>query len=93
MPGVRIFLLVTRGPLSGSPPLTVAVDWWYDGGSGNGDGTVPTPRGTTQAVTHGILMIRCQVAGMRYCSSEVAVRGGRECQVAVRCGDGWPIRA
>ncbi|GJV13182.1 hypothetical protein Tco_1354723, partial [Tanacetum coccineum] len=24
---------------------------------------------------------RCQVAGTRYCSSEVAVRGGRECQV------------
>ncbi|GJS87941.1 hypothetical protein Tco_0770577 [Tanacetum coccineum] len=33
------------------------------------------------------------VAGTRYCSSEVAVRGGRECQVAVRGGGGWPIRA
>ncbi|GJW25779.1 hypothetical protein Tco_0039590 [Tanacetum coccineum] len=40
--------------------------------NGDGDGIVPTPRGTTQVVTRGILMIRCQVAGMRYCSSEVA---------------------
>ncbi|GJW13444.1 retrovirus-related pol polyprotein from transposon TNT 1-94 [Tanacetum coccineum] len=39
---------------------------------GDGDGTVPTPRGTTQVVTRGILMIRCQVAGTRYCSSDVA---------------------
>ncbi|GKF85687.1 hypothetical protein Tco_0253514, partial [Tanacetum coccineum] len=29
----------------------------------------------------------------RYCSSEVAVRGGRECQVTVRGGGGWLIRA
>ncbi|GJY95759.1 hypothetical protein Tco_0512120 [Tanacetum coccineum] len=55
--------------------------------------TAGKPRGTTQVVTRGLLMIRCQVAGTRYCSSEVAVRGGRECQVAVRGGDGWPIRA
>ncbi|GKF83416.1 hypothetical protein Tco_0245072 [Tanacetum coccineum] len=32
-------------------------------------------------------------SGTRYCSSEVAVRGGKECQVAVRGGGGWPIRA
>ncbi|GJW45162.1 hypothetical protein Tco_1518826 [Tanacetum coccineum] len=51
------------------------------------------PRGTTHVVTRGLLMIRCQVAGTRYCSSEVAIRGGRECQVAVRGGDEWPIRA
>ncbi|GJZ57283.1 hypothetical protein Tco_0612777, partial [Tanacetum coccineum] len=30
------------------------------------------PRGTTQVVTRGILMIKFQVAGMRYCSYEVA---------------------
>ncbi|GJV62255.1 hypothetical protein Tco_1468355 [Tanacetum coccineum] len=38
--------------------------------------TAGKPRGTTQVVTRGLLMIRCQVAGTRYCSSEVAVRGG-----------------
>ncbi|GKE21087.1 hypothetical protein Tco_1432599 [Tanacetum coccineum] len=35
------------------PPLTVAVDRW----SGDGAGTVITPRGATQVVTRGILMI------------------------------------
>ncbi|GKD96930.1 hypothetical protein Tco_1380827 [Tanacetum coccineum] len=37
-----------------------------------GGRAVPTPRGTTHVVTRGILMIRCQVAGTRYCSAEVA---------------------
>ncbi|GKE26184.1 hypothetical protein Tco_1441568, partial [Tanacetum coccineum] len=83
---------VDRWSGGGLPPLT-AVDRWSGGGSGDDDGIVPTPRGTTQVVTRGILMIRCQVASTRYCSSEVAVRGGRECPVAVRGGDGWPIRA
>ncbi|GKF52572.1 hypothetical protein Tco_0159482 [Tanacetum coccineum] len=55
--------------------------------------TAGKPRGTTQVVTRGLLKIRCQVAGTRYCLSEVAVRGGRECQVAVRGGDRWLIRA
>ncbi|GKF57917.1 hypothetical protein Tco_0171454, partial [Tanacetum coccineum] len=35
------------------PPLTAAVDRWSD----NGARTVITPRGTTQVVTRGILMI------------------------------------
>ncbi|GJU98307.1 hypothetical protein Tco_1327578 [Tanacetum coccineum] len=48
------------------------VDRWSGGGSGIGDGTVPTPRGTTQVVTRGILMIRCQVA---VCGRRVSVRG------------------
>ncbi|GJU80114.1 hypothetical protein Tco_1282479 [Tanacetum coccineum] len=51
-----------------------AVDRWSCGGSGDSDGIVPTPRGTTQVVTRGILMIRCQVAGTRYLLSSM----GRE---------------
>ncbi|GKF73117.1 hypothetical protein Tco_0219449, partial [Tanacetum coccineum] len=47
------------------PPLTAIVDRWSGGGSGDGAETVITPRGTTQVVTHGILMIGCQVAGTR----------------------------
>ncbi|GKC15229.1 hypothetical protein Tco_1012011, partial [Tanacetum coccineum] len=42
------------------PPLTAAVDRWIDGGAGDSDGTVPTPRGTTQVVTRGYLMINCR---------------------------------
>ncbi|GJT32737.1 hypothetical protein Tco_0923156 [Tanacetum coccineum] len=36
---------------------------------------VQRPRGTTQVVTRGILMIKCQVAGTRYYSYEVAMDG------------------
>ncbi|GJV71714.1 hypothetical protein Tco_1491709 [Tanacetum coccineum] len=42
------------------PPLTAAVDRWTGGGAGDIDGTVPTPRGTTQVVTRGYLMINCR---------------------------------
>ncbi|GJV48166.1 hypothetical protein Tco_1438378 [Tanacetum coccineum] len=47
------------------PPLT-AVDWWSDGGSGDGDGTVIMPRGTNHMVTRGLLMI-----DSRLCRHEV----------------------
>ncbi|GKC19956.1 hypothetical protein Tco_1022106 [Tanacetum coccineum] len=58
------------------PPLTADVDRWSDGGSDEGDGTVPTPRGTTQVVTRGKLIIiiagldrwQVRIRGMRYCS-------------------------
>ncbi|GJR91144.1 putative ribonuclease H-like domain-containing protein [Tanacetum coccineum] len=53
------------------------VDWWTGGGSGDGDGTVPAPRGTTQVVARGILIIRCHVAGTRLVHPRWQVRGGR----------------
>ncbi|GJW29429.1 hypothetical protein Tco_0046304 [Tanacetum coccineum] len=61
-------LPLTGGPAvvnSGVPPLTV-VDrrrWppLTGGGSGNGDGTVIVPCGTTQVMTRGYLMIEIQV--------------------------------
>ncbi|GJY75061.1 hypothetical protein Tco_0479492, partial [Tanacetum coccineum] len=42
------------------PPLT-DVDRWSGGGSGNGDETIIVPRGTTQVMTRGYLMIEMQV--------------------------------
>ncbi|GKF26835.1 hypothetical protein Tco_0082729 [Tanacetum coccineum] len=39
------------------PPLTATVDQWSGGSSDDGDGTVPTPRGTTQVVTRGKLIV------------------------------------
>ncbi|GJX16258.1 hypothetical protein Tco_0217090 [Tanacetum coccineum] len=63
--------------------MAVAVDRWSGGGSDDGDGTVPTPRGTTQVVTRGKLIViiagldmwQVRIRGTRYCSfgHEVAV--------------------
>ncbi|GJZ62527.1 hypothetical protein Tco_0618664, partial [Tanacetum coccineum] len=49
------------------PPLTAVVDWW----SGDGAGTVITPRGTAHVVTRCILMIGVRgtvhrIAGTRF---------------------------
>ncbi|GKE70162.1 hypothetical protein Tco_1528234, partial [Tanacetum coccineum] len=48
------------------PPLTV-VDRWSGGGSSDGIGTAGRPRGTTQVVTRGVLIImqvRYEVTGL-----------------------------
>ncbi|GKA88792.1 hypothetical protein Tco_1281133 [Tanacetum coccineum] len=45
--------------------------------------TAGRPCGTTQVVTCGILMIKCQVAGMRYCSYEVAENFRWQYEVAI----------
>ncbi|GKA18267.1 hypothetical protein Tco_0698104 [Tanacetum coccineum] len=76
---------LTGGPTvvnGGGPPLTT-VDWCSGDGSGDGDGTMPTPRGTTQVVTRGKLIIKItsldrwqvRIRGTRYYSFgyEVAV--------------------
>ncbi|GKB84725.1 retrovirus-related pol polyprotein from transposon TNT 1-94 [Tanacetum coccineum] len=56
--------------------MTVAIHRWSGGGSDDGDGTVPTPRGTTQVVTRGKLIIiivgldrwQVRIRCTRYCS-------------------------
>ncbi|GKB88026.1 hypothetical protein Tco_0960298 [Tanacetum coccineum] len=59
------------------PPLTAAVDWWSGGGSGDDAETMITPRGTTQVVTRGILLIRVRgnvhrIAGTMFLEGYVA---------------------
>ncbi|GJT81340.1 hypothetical protein Tco_1055682 [Tanacetum coccineum] len=86
------------------PPLTT-VDRRSGGDSGDGNGTVPTPRGTTQVVTRGLLIIVCRcrryevqtdmsadmsVRGTRW-QAEVLVRG--VCQYEVRVRKSVPIMA
>ncbi|GJX47535.1 hypothetical protein Tco_0272725, partial [Tanacetum coccineum] len=59
------------------PPLTATVDRWW---SGDGAGTVITPRGTTQVVTRGILMIG--VRGTVQVYEVVSTRNDPEAHVA-----------
>ncbi|GJZ38798.1 hypothetical protein Tco_0585361 [Tanacetum coccineum] len=50
----------TRLMTSGQPPLIggpAVVDQWFSGVFDDGDGIVPTPRGTTQVVTRGKLIV------------------------------------
>ncbi|GKF60389.1 hypothetical protein Tco_0177175, partial [Tanacetum coccineum] len=55
------------------PPLTATVDRWSGGGSDDGDGTVPTPCGTTQVVTRGKLIVK--IVGLDMW--QVGIRGTR----------------
>ncbi|GJV85155.1 putative ribonuclease H-like domain-containing protein [Tanacetum coccineum] len=74
---LKNFITEIENLVDKKPPLTATVDWWTGGGSGDGDGTVPAPRGTTQVVARGILIIRCHVAGTRLVHPRWQVRGGR----------------
>ncbi|GKF24040.1 hypothetical protein Tco_0076362 [Tanacetum coccineum] len=80
---------LTGGPTvvnGGPPPLTggqAVVRWRLT----DGDETVFTPRGTTQVVTRGHLMIECQIC--RYevqtdMSADMSVRGTRWQDTSVR---------
>ncbi|GJU30520.1 hypothetical protein Tco_1174109 [Tanacetum coccineum] len=65
------------------PPLTT-VNWRSSGDSGDGDGTVPTPRGTTQVVTRGLLIIVCRCRKYKV-QTDMSVRGTRwQADVSVR---------
>ncbi|GJR97329.1 putative ribonuclease H-like domain-containing protein [Tanacetum coccineum] len=68
--------VVDRHRLPSMPPLTSAVDRW----SGDDAGTVITPRGTTQVVTRGILMIG--VRGTVQVYEVVSMRNDPEAHVA-----------
>ncbi|GKF12066.1 hypothetical protein Tco_0049992, partial [Tanacetum coccineum] len=53
-------------PLGGGPGTLTTVDRRSGGDSGDGDETVPTPRGTTQVVTRGLLIIVSRGVSPRY---------------------------
>ncbi|GKB13144.1 hypothetical protein Tco_0847067 [Tanacetum coccineum] len=70
--------------LTDGPPSLTAVDRRSDGDSGDGDETVPTPRGTTQVVTRGLLIIVCR-CGRYEVRGTVHVRWQYEVAENVRC--------
>ncbi|GKD84344.1 hypothetical protein Tco_1355498 [Tanacetum coccineum] len=83
---------LTGGPAvvnGGPPPLTAAVDQWsvVDRRLTDDDGTMSTPRGTTQVVTRGHLMIECQICRNEVqtnMSADMSVRGTRWQDTSVR---------
>ncbi|GJY04643.1 serpin-ZX [Tanacetum coccineum] len=64
------------------------VDRWFDGGSGDDAGTAGRPRGTTQVVTCGILMIGYQICRSELVMVRYQVRDTRQSLAIMRLLEG-----